>query len=92
MLLPAVRGAPGDTLILADGFSCKEQIEQGTGRRALHLAEFNAMTANLDLMIQSPKEFNNTILVPATLAFGFLMNSLKVASSQVRPEFLFASE
>jgi FAD/FMN-containing dehydrogenase/Fe-S oxidoreductase len=38
-LLPAVRRAAGDTLIVADGFSCREQIEQGTGRRAMHLAE-----------------------------------------------------
>ena len=28
-----------EALILADGFSCREQIAQGTGRRALHLAE-----------------------------------------------------
>ena len=39
VLLPAVRTAPRDTLILADGFSCRTQIEQGTGRRALHLAD-----------------------------------------------------
>ena len=38
-LLPAVREAAEDTLVLADGFSCKEQIEQQTGRGALHLAE-----------------------------------------------------
>jgi FAD/FMN-containing dehydrogenase/Fe-S oxidoreductase len=38
-LLPAVRAAGPDALILADGFSCREQIAQGTGRRALHLAE-----------------------------------------------------
>ena len=38
-LLPAVRKAPADWLIIADGFSCREQIAQGTGRRALHLAE-----------------------------------------------------
>jgi Fe-S oxidoreductase len=38
-LLPAVRQADDDTLIIADGFSCREQIEQATGRRALHLAE-----------------------------------------------------
>ncbi len=38
-LLPAVRQAPQDTLILADGFSCRGQILQGTGRRAMHLAE-----------------------------------------------------
>ncbi len=38
-LLPAVRSAPKDWLIIADGFSCREQIAQGTSRRALHLAE-----------------------------------------------------
>jgi FAD/FMN-containing dehydrogenase/Fe-S oxidoreductase len=41
VLLPAVRDAdPGD-VILADGFSCRTQIEQGNsrGRRAVHLAE-----------------------------------------------------
>jgi FAD/FMN-containing dehydrogenase/Fe-S oxidoreductase len=38
-LLPAVRRAPPDWLIIADGFSCREQIAQGSPRRALHLAE-----------------------------------------------------
>jgi Fe-S oxidoreductase len=39
-LLPAVRDADRDTLVIADGFSCKTQIEQGdTGRRALHVAQ-----------------------------------------------------
>ena len=38
-LLPAVRRAPDNWLIIADGFSCREQIAQGTGRHALHLAE-----------------------------------------------------
>jgi len=39
VLLPRVRAANERTLILADGFSCREQIAQATGRRALHLAE-----------------------------------------------------
>jgi hypothetical protein len=39
VLLPAVRAAAEDTLILADGFSCMEQIKQLTGRQAVHLAE-----------------------------------------------------
>jgi FAD/FMN-containing dehydrogenase/Fe-S oxidoreductase len=39
VLLPAVRLAEPDTLIVSDGFSCGEQILQFTGRRALHLAE-----------------------------------------------------
>jgi len=38
-LMPAVRRAPADWLIIADGFSCREQIAQGSVRRALHLAE-----------------------------------------------------
>ncbi len=39
VLLPAVRQASSDTLIVADGFSCREQIEQGTRRRAVHVAQ-----------------------------------------------------
>jgi Fe-S oxidoreductase len=39
VLLPAVRSAAPETLIVADGFSCREQIRQSTGRTALHLAE-----------------------------------------------------
>ncbi len=38
-VLPAVRAASGNTVILADGFSCREQIVQGAGRPALHLAQ-----------------------------------------------------
>jgi Fe-S oxidoreductase len=39
VLLPAVRNTPESTLIVSDGFSCREQIQQSTGRRAIHLAE-----------------------------------------------------
>ena len=39
MLLPAVRQADSETIIISDGFSCREQISQATGRRAVHLAE-----------------------------------------------------
>ncbi|MFL5914026.1 MAG: FAD-binding and (Fe-S)-binding domain-containing protein [Gaiellaceae bacterium] len=39
-LLPKVRELDGNTIVVADGFSCKTQIEQGnTGRRALHVAQ-----------------------------------------------------
>ncbi|MEL7175556.1 MAG: FAD-binding and (Fe-S)-binding domain-containing protein [Pseudomonadota bacterium] len=37
-LLPAVRAAPQDTLIVADGTSCRHQIADGTGRDAIHVA------------------------------------------------------
>jgi hypothetical protein len=39
VLLPAVREASKDTLVIADGFSCQEQIAHATDRRALHLAQ-----------------------------------------------------
>ncbi len=39
VLLPAVRGAAQETLIISDGFSCREQVSQSSARRALHLAE-----------------------------------------------------
>jgi Fe-S oxidoreductase len=38
-LLPQVRSAPADTLLVADGFSCRTQIAAGAGRRAVHTAE-----------------------------------------------------
>jgi FAD/FMN-containing dehydrogenase/Fe-S oxidoreductase len=38
-LLPAVRAAAADTLVVADGFSCRQQIVHATGRRALHIAQ-----------------------------------------------------
>jgi FAD/FMN-containing dehydrogenase/Fe-S oxidoreductase len=39
VLLPAVRAAEPDTIVVSDGFSCREQIVQATGRKAMHLAE-----------------------------------------------------
>jgi len=39
VLLPAVRRESVETLIVADGFSCREQIRQATGREPLHLSE-----------------------------------------------------
>jgi FAD/FMN-containing dehydrogenase/Fe-S oxidoreductase len=39
VLLPAVRDAAIETLIVTDGFSCREQIAQNTSRRAVHFAE-----------------------------------------------------
>jgi FAD/FMN-containing dehydrogenase/Fe-S oxidoreductase len=39
VLLPAVRKAAENTLVIANGFSCREQIAQTTGRQALHLAQ-----------------------------------------------------
>ncbi len=38
-LLPAVRAADANTVFVADGFSCREQIAQNSNLRGLHLAE-----------------------------------------------------
>lgn len=43
-LLPAVRGADAETLIVADGTSCRHQIHDGTQRQALHVAQVLAAT------------------------------------------------
>ena len=47
-LLPAVRKAAPDTVIAADGFSCRHQIHDGTGRTAVHVARIlsDAMAAS----------------------------------------------
>ena len=42
-LLPAVRAASPETLIVADGMSCKHQIEHGANRRPIHVAEAYAI-------------------------------------------------
>jgi len=60
-LLPAVRRAPSDWLIIADGFSCREQIAQGTGRHALHLAEVLQMA--LESSYDAPTPYPETALV-----------------------------
>ena len=43
VLLPQVRATGSDTLVLADGFSCRTQIAHGTDRTAIHLAELLRM-------------------------------------------------
>ncbi|MEU3414591.1 FAD-linked oxidase C-terminal domain-containing protein [Streptomyces sp. NPDC006658] len=55
-VLPAVRAAAPDSLVVADGFSCRTQIEQGgTGRRALHLAEVLALALDGNLPGDRPE-------------------------------------
>jgi FAD/FMN-containing dehydrogenase/Fe-S oxidoreductase len=39
VLLPAVRNADESTIVVTDGFSCRQQIEQQTGRKSMHLAQ-----------------------------------------------------
>ncbi len=46
VLLPAVRASQQDTILVSNGFSCREQIAQNTPRRAVHLAEVLAGRCN----------------------------------------------
>lgn len=38
-MLPAIRATPADTVVVSDGFSCRTQIAQESGRTPVHLAE-----------------------------------------------------
>ncbi|HEY8925725.1 MAG TPA: FAD-binding and (Fe-S)-binding domain-containing protein [Polyangia bacterium] len=49
VLLPEVRRTPPETLVIADGFSCGSQIEQLTGRHALHMAQVLDLAAGAGL-------------------------------------------
>jgi FAD/FMN-containing dehydrogenase/Fe-S oxidoreductase len=56
-LLPKVRSAPPDRMIIANGFSCREQIAHGAGRKAAHIAEVVAAAVRGGAMEASePKE------------------------------------
>jgi Fe-S oxidoreductase len=55
-LLPAVRKAPGEAIIVADGTSCRHQIKDGTGRGALHVARVLAMSLGKGLGSHSGRD------------------------------------
>ncbi|MDI1480279.1 FAD-binding and (Fe-S)-binding domain-containing protein [Polyangium sp. y55x31] len=56
-LLPAVRKAEEDTLVVTDGFSCRQQIEHFTGRRSLHVAEVleMAIRQKQEALVKAPR-------------------------------------
>ncbi len=80
MLLPSVREAPKDALILADGFSCKTQIEQATNRHGLHLAQVLQMAMREgregprgmypERGYLKPEVTNGATAIPSSLATG----------------------
>jgi Fe-S oxidoreductase len=53
-LLPRVRAADPGTLIIADGFSCREQVHQLTGRPALHLADVIGLALHASTQADQP--------------------------------------
>jgi FAD/FMN-containing dehydrogenase/Fe-S oxidoreductase len=82
VLLPAVRKAGDETIIIADGFSCREQIEQKTHRKALHLAQVlqlalkqNDSLANNHeaLKLRDPHKTRNAVLYSTAFAAALLI-------------------
>jgi Fe-S oxidoreductase len=88
VLLPAVRNADDKTIIIADGFSCREQIEQQTERKALHLAQVLQMALDekdstksmslpekkyVDKMkLKDPNKKRNAIMIAGAFAAAFI--------------------
>jgi Fe-S oxidoreductase len=69
LLLPAVRRADRRALVIADGFSCREQIRDLTDRRALHLAEVIRLAQrSRELERQQPPERQSQALIAEELA------------------------
>jgi len=88
VLLPAVRKASDETIIIADGFSCREQIEQQTERKAMHLAqvlqmamhEKNSIDATSlpekkyvdEMKLKDPNRRRNTIMIAGAFVAAFV--------------------
>jgi len=74
VLLPEVRKAAAETLVVADGFSCRTQIEQGdTGRRGLHVAEVIRLAEGHEPGAELERQGHGkrlAILAGAAAAFG----------------------
>ena len=68
VLYPKVREADADTLVVADGFSCKTQIEQGVGRRALHVAQVVKLARGGDPFEQPQGNASNRLLLGGVAA------------------------
>jgi FAD/FMN-containing dehydrogenase/Fe-S oxidoreductase len=82
VLLPAVRSAEPSTLVVADGFSCREQIAQLTDRTALHTAEVLSLALHNPQMsgparpeqqiVQRRQKARKQAMVKAALTVGFV--------------------
>lgn len=83
VLLPAVRKAEEDVLVIADGYSCREQIAQSTDRRALHVAQVLQMSlrqAQLAPRVRPERMFEERRMREARAAqVGLLLTSASFA-------------
>jgi hypothetical protein len=66
VLLPRVREAEADAVVIADGFSCRSQIEDATERRGLHLAEVLQLALHAERAAGRPEDAHRA-LAPAAL-------------------------
>ena len=73
-LLPRARGCPPDILLLADGFSCREQVEQGAGKVPLHVAQV------LQLALREKSGVPATMDSPNRVRRGVLMAAMAAAA------------
>lgn len=87
-LLPAVRNADKQTIIISDGFSCREQIEQETERKGMHLAQVLQMALRekdgyktnllpekryVDAMaLKNPHKTRNRLVMLGVVAIGII--------------------
>jgi Fe-S oxidoreductase len=83
VLLPAVRRASTDTIPVADGFSCRTQIEHGTGRKALHLAQVLAL-ARTGAVPEQPRNGGPRRVLAAAALAGALAGAALYAARQDR--------
>jgi hypothetical protein len=84
-----VRKADGDTLLIANGFSCRQQIEQTTGRKALHIAEVLRMALREEgkepAAERAPERDRLPAAVVAASALGGVLFGRSVARRLARP-------
>ena len=87
LLLPEVRKAEASTVIMADGFSCREQIDQQTDRKAMHLAQVLQMALHekngaiklpekkyVDGMaLKNPRRTRNRLLLIGAAGIGIMV-------------------
>jgi Fe-S oxidoreductase len=80
-LFPKVREAAADTLVVADGFSCKTQIGQGVGRKALHVAQVLKLARGGDPWEQPQRRgggLSNRLLLGGSAAGAFAAAAWKL--------------
>lgn len=98
VLLPAVRNAADETVIITDGFSCREQIEQETDRKAMHLAQVIQMALHEQkgdktgalpekkyvdgMKLKSPHKKRNLLIAAACLGLGISLVVMQKMSKQ----------